>query len=38
MLMTPFRVAAYRIRGRNDIGPLLWDLLGFAEYLYVVKK
>lgn len=33
----PFNVVSYKLKGRKLIGPLFWDLLGFAEYVYAVK-
>lgn len=34
----PFNVINYKLKGKKIIGPLFWDLLGFAEYVYAVKK
>jgi len=38
ILSLPVNVLSYKIRGKRIIGPLFWDLLGFAEYVYAVKN
>lgn len=38
VFMTPFRIVFRWIRGREVTGNIFWDLLGFAEYLWVQKK
>ena len=35
---TPFRVVGHWLRGKKLIGNIFWDLLGFAEFLYVRKR
>lgn len=35
---TPFRIIASLIKGKKLQGNIFWDILGFAEYLYVQKK
>lgn len=34
----PFRVISYWIRRKKLIGNIFWDVLGFAEFLWVTKK
>jgi len=38
IMAMPFRVISYWIRGKKLIGNIFWDLLGFAEFLWVLKK
>jgi SAM-dependent methyltransferase len=38
ILVAPFRILGYWIRGKKLIGNIFWDILGFAEYIYVRKK
>jgi len=38
IFLMPFRVLYDIIRGRKLQGNLFWDILGFAEYLYIQKK
>jgi SAM-dependent methyltransferase len=38
MLAAPFRIAGRWLRGRKLIGNIFWDLLGFAEFIYVCKE
>jgi SAM-dependent methyltransferase len=38
IVATPFRVAASILRGKPVEGNLFWDILGFAEYLWVRKN
>ena len=35
---TPFRIASTLLRGRKVQGNMLWDLMGFAEFVYAQKK
>lgn len=37
ILSMPFSIIKYKLSGKKLIGPLFWDLRGFAEYLYAVK-
>jgi SAM-dependent methyltransferase len=34
----PFRIAGHWLRGKKLIGNIFWDILGFAEFIYVRKK
>ena len=38
MLLAPFRILGSWIRGKKLMGNIFWDLLGFAEYIYVRKS
>ncbi len=38
MLAMPFRIISSWVRGKKLQGNIFWDLLGFAEYLYVKKN
>ena len=38
LFATPFRVISHWVRGKKLIGNIFWDLLGFAEYIYVRKQ
>jgi SAM-dependent methyltransferase len=38
ILVAPFRILGYWLRGKKLIGNIFWDILGFAEYIYVRKK
>ena len=38
ILVAPFRILGYWIRGKKLIGNIFWDILGFAEFIYVRKK
>jgi SAM-dependent methyltransferase len=38
MMAMPFRVAASLIKGKRVNANVFWDVLGFAEYLWVQKK
>ncbi len=38
LLATPFRALWYLLRGKRINANVFWDLLGFAEYLFVQKK
>jgi SAM-dependent methyltransferase len=38
ILAMPFRILAHWIRGKKLMGNIFWDLLGFAEFLWVQKK
>ena len=37
MLAAPFRILGRWINGRKLMGNIFWDLLGFAEFIYVRK-
>jgi SAM-dependent methyltransferase len=34
----PFRIIFLKLRGKKLIGNIFWDLLGFAEYIYIRKE
>jgi SAM-dependent methyltransferase len=38
MLAMPFRIIVYLMKGKKLEGNLFWDLLGFAEYVWVRKN
>jgi SAM-dependent methyltransferase len=38
IIAMPFRIINYRIHGKKLIGNIFWDLLGFAEFLWIKKK
>jgi ubiquinone/menaquinone biosynthesis C-methylase UbiE len=38
MMAMPFRIVAYLIKGKKINANVFWDVLGFAEYLWVQKK
>jgi SAM-dependent methyltransferase len=38
MLVSPFRILGHWIRGKKLIGNIFWDILGFAEFIYVQKQ
>ncbi len=38
MLAMPFRIVLNLVKGKKLQGNIFWDLLGFAEYLWVQKK
>jgi SAM-dependent methyltransferase len=38
MMAMPFRIVAYLIKGKKVNANVFWDVLGFAEYLWVQKK
>ncbi len=38
MLVSPFRILSHWLRGKKLIGNIFWDLLGFAEFIYVQKQ
>ncbi len=38
ILAMPFRIAGRWLRGKKLMGNIFWDLLGFAELIYVKKK
>jgi len=38
ILVAPFRILGQWIRGRKLIGNIFWDLLGFAEFVYIRKE
>jgi SAM-dependent methyltransferase len=37
LLAMPFRIIGFTLKGKKLIGNMFWDLLGFAEYVYVQK-
>jgi SAM-dependent methyltransferase len=37
ILASPFRILGHWIRGKKLTGNIFWDILGFAEYVYVRK-
>jgi SAM-dependent methyltransferase len=38
ILVSPFRIIGHWIRGKKLIGNIFWDILGFAEFIYVRKQ
>ena len=38
MLAMPFRIVISLVKGKKIQGNIFWDMLGFAEYLWVQKK
>jgi SAM-dependent methyltransferase len=38
ILAAPFRILGRWIKGKKIIGNIFWDILGFAEFLYIRKK
>ena len=38
ILAIPFRIGMYWVRGKRLQGNIFWDVLGFAEYLWVEKE
>lgn len=38
ILAAPLRILGHLIRGKKLIGNIFWDILGFAEYVYVRKE
>jgi SAM-dependent methyltransferase len=38
ILVSPFRILGHWIRGKKLIGNIFWDILGFAEFIYVRKQ
>ncbi len=38
ILVSPLRIFDHWIRGKKLIGNIFWDLLGFAEFIYVRKE
>jgi SAM-dependent methyltransferase len=38
ILVSPLRILGHWIRGKKLIGNIFWDLLGFAEFIYVRKQ
>ena len=38
LFATPFRVIYHWIRGKKLVGNIFWDMLGFAEYVYIRKE
>ncbi len=38
MLTAPVRILGQWIRGKKLIGNIFWDILGFAEFVYIRKK
>jgi len=38
MMAMPFRIISFVLRGKKLNGNIFWDILGFAEYLWIKKK
>jgi SAM-dependent methyltransferase len=38
IIATPFRIISHWLQGKKLIGNIFWDLLGFAEFIYVKKE
>lgn len=38
ILAMPFRIILFRLKGKKLQGNIFWDILGFAEYLWVRKN
>ena len=38
ILVSPFRILGHWIRGKKLIGNIFWEILGFAEFIYVRKQ
>ena len=38
ILVSPFRILGHWVRGKKLIGNIFWDILGFAEFIYVRKQ
>ena len=38
IMSSPFRIISHWLKGKKLIGNIFWDLLGFAEYIYVQKE
>jgi SAM-dependent methyltransferase len=38
ILVAPFRILGQWIRGKKLIGNIFWDILGFAEFVYICKE
>jgi hypothetical protein len=38
ILAMPFRILSYWIRGKKLQANIFWDILGFAEYLWIKKN
>lgn len=38
IMATPFRVIGAWLKGKKPKGPVFWDVMGFAEYLWVKKN
>ena len=38
MMAMPFRILTYGLQGKKINGNVFWDVLGFAEYLWIQKK
>ena len=38
ILVAPFRILGHWIRGKRLIGNIFWDVLGFAEFIYICKE
>jgi SAM-dependent methyltransferase len=38
ILVSPFRILGHWVRGKKLIGNIFWDILGFAEFIYVRKE
>ena len=38
IIASPLRVIGHWLKGKKLIGNIFWDLLGFAEFVYAIKK
>jgi SAM-dependent methyltransferase len=38
ILVAPFRILGHWVRGKKLIGNIFWDILGFAEFVYVIRE
>ena len=38
ILVSPFRIFGHWIRGKKLIGNIFWDIMGFAEFIYIRKE
>jgi SAM-dependent methyltransferase len=38
ILVSPLRILGHWFRGKKLIGNIFWDILGFAEFIYISKK
>jgi SAM-dependent methyltransferase len=37
IMVAPFRIIGHWLRGKKLIGNIFWDIMGFAEFVYVVR-
>ena len=35
--LIPLRLIYYKLKGKNLVGGIFWDLLGFAEFIFAKK-